>query len=84
MQRLEVSGAVRKLYWSLGVKGLTISATQATLNVVLTRDTCRQQYMLYCYLPVNTLFSDICMLLVHYGFIKRFFTEIHRGPLIIS
>ena len=23
MQRLEVSGAVRPLYWSLGVKGLT-------------------------------------------------------------
>ena len=26
MQRLEVSGAVRPLWWSLGVKGLSVAA----------------------------------------------------------
>jgi len=32
MQRLEVSGAVRPLYWSLGVKGLTSAYQLNTLN----------------------------------------------------
>jgi len=32
MQGLEVSGAVRPLYWSLGVKGLTYNAWPWTVH----------------------------------------------------
>jgi len=40
MQRLEVSGAVRPLYWSLGVKGLTQTRFPKNSFVVTSYNIC--------------------------------------------
>ena len=42
MQRLEVTGAVRPLEWSLGVKGLKYDATGG--KVFCSRPTCRSSF----------------------------------------
>ena len=38
MQRLEVSGAVRPLYGSLGVRGLSVHVVQRSLHRTLLRN----------------------------------------------
>jgi len=55
MQHLEVSGAVRPLQWSLGVKGLSTKNHRDTKRLHIVRIILLCLLFLTCYYPTHTL-----------------------------